>query len=156
MQTHHGPAPLLDPALSETRVRATLQTRPSNTFAKLRLKKGFCSRVVVRQNANSQTTKTHDRHFSTFSMPSAASGGHYSNSKFGIRTLPLTGKWRLKFLYLETYTWTRIIISSFHPTPACRRELRQTCSDLTPEEVDAGVRRLAAFHREPRVRGPAH
>ena len=50
------------------------------------------------KTANSQTTKTHDRHFSTFSMPSAASGGHYSNSKFGIRTLPLTEKWRLKFL----------------------------------------------------------
>jgi hypothetical protein len=30
LQTHHGPAPLLDPALSESRVRATLQTRPSN------------------------------------------------------------------------------------------------------------------------------
>src|ERR687895_2780726 len=29
LQTHHGPAPLLDPALSESRVRATLQTRPS-------------------------------------------------------------------------------------------------------------------------------
>jgi hypothetical protein len=28
LQTHHGPAPLLDPALSKSRVRATLQTRP--------------------------------------------------------------------------------------------------------------------------------
>jgi hypothetical protein len=28
LQTHHGPAPLLDLALSENRVRATLQTRP--------------------------------------------------------------------------------------------------------------------------------
>ena len=32
LQTHHGPAPLLDPALSESRVRATLQTRPSAGF----------------------------------------------------------------------------------------------------------------------------
>jgi hypothetical protein len=29
LQTHHGPVPLLDPALSESRSRATLQTRPS-------------------------------------------------------------------------------------------------------------------------------
>jgi hypothetical protein len=28
LQTHHGPAPLLDLALSESRVRATLQTHP--------------------------------------------------------------------------------------------------------------------------------
>src|ERR671915_1852492 len=34
LQTHHGPAPLLDPALSESRVRATLQTRPSTPAEK--------------------------------------------------------------------------------------------------------------------------
>jgi site-specific recombinase XerD len=33
LQTHHGPAPLLDPALSESRVRATLQTRPRHGMA---------------------------------------------------------------------------------------------------------------------------
>src|SRR2546430_14889663 len=32
LQTHHGPAPLLDPALSESRVRAILQTRPRSKY----------------------------------------------------------------------------------------------------------------------------
>src|ERR687896_2193991 len=40
LQTHHGSAPLLDPALSESRVRATLQTRPrcsGSTTARVRV-----------------------------------------------------------------------------------------------------------------------
>src|ERR687895_2912390 len=57
LQTHHGPAPLLDPALSESRVRATLQTRPSiRMFSRWLLMAG-CGPWPIRKSESSIVSK---------------------------------------------------------------------------------------------------
>jgi hypothetical protein len=66
LQTHHGPAPLLDPALSESRVRATLQTRPSGRRSFIKFSSWLPAGLAVGEKYSlhnyCRTTNTYHQH----------------------------------------------------------------------------------------------